>query len=115
MCSLSSLLPDTTARHIVPGSSTKAPPRPRSGTGICLGTRVCRRTTLANSDLADDYVEINRQAEKKRGLLRGRTIINYFFENSTPTRTSFEVAGNGSAATSSTCRYRQARWSRARP
>src|SRR5712671_626414 len=44
-------------------------------------------------DLADGYVELNRQAEKKRGLLRGRTIINCFFENSTRTRTSFEVAG----------------------
>jgi aspartate carbamoyltransferase catalytic subunit len=44
-------------------------------------------------DLADGYVELSRQAEKKRTLLRGRTIINCFFENSTRTRTSFEVAG----------------------
>src|SRR5216110_1685351 len=44
-------------------------------------------------DLADGYVELNRQAEKKRALLRGRTLINCFFENSTRTRTSFEVAG----------------------
>src|SRR5947209_14781057 len=44
-------------------------------------------------DLADGYVGLNRQAEKKRSLLRGRTIINCFFENSTRTRTSFEVAG----------------------
>ncbi len=44
-------------------------------------------------DRADGYVEQNRQADKKRSLLRGRTIINLFFENSTRTRTSFEVAG----------------------
>jgi aspartate carbamoyltransferase catalytic subunit len=44
-------------------------------------------------DLADSYVEQNRQADKKRSLLRGRTIINLFFENSTRTRTSFELAG----------------------
>ncbi|MGH7063204.1 MAG: aspartate carbamoyltransferase catalytic subunit, partial [Stellaceae bacterium] len=44
-------------------------------------------------DLADGYVELSRQAEKKRALLRGRTVINCFFENSTRTRTSFEVAG----------------------
>src|ERR1700726_2400055 len=44
-------------------------------------------------DLADDYVELSRRADKKRTLLRGRTIINCFFENSTRTRTSFEVAG----------------------
>ena len=44
-------------------------------------------------DLADGYVELNRQAEKKRNTLRGRTIINCFFECSTRTCTSFELAG----------------------
>ena len=44
-------------------------------------------------DLSDAYVEQNRAPEKKSGLLRGRTIINLFFENSTRTRTSFELAG----------------------
>jgi aspartate carbamoyltransferase catalytic subunit len=44
-------------------------------------------------DLAEGYVALNRQAEKKRALLRGRTLINCFFENSTRTRTSFELAG----------------------
>ena len=44
-------------------------------------------------DKSEGYVEQNRQADKKRSLLRGRTIINVFFENSTRTRTSFEVAG----------------------
>ena len=43
-------------------------------------------------DLADSYVEQNRQADKKRSLLHGRTVINLFFENSTRTRTSFELA-----------------------
>ena len=44
-------------------------------------------------DLADRYVDLNRQPEKKIGLLRGRTVVNLFFENSTRTRTSFELAG----------------------
>ena len=44
-------------------------------------------------DLADEYVETNRQADKKHSILRGRTLINMFFENSTRTRTSFELAG----------------------
>src|SRR6185312_4153020 len=44
-------------------------------------------------DTAEGHVEPNRQADKKRGLMRGRTIINLFFENSTRTRTSFELAG----------------------
>ena len=42
---------------------------------------------------ADTYVELSRQADKKTATLRGRTLINCFFENSTRTRTSFEVAG----------------------
>ena len=44
-------------------------------------------------DTADGYVAVNRQREKKSSLLRGRTVINLFFENSTRTRTSFELAG----------------------
>jgi aspartate carbamoyltransferase catalytic subunit len=44
-------------------------------------------------DRAESYIEQNRQADKKQSLLRGRTIINLFFENSTRTRTSFELAG----------------------
>jgi hypothetical protein len=44
-------------------------------------------------DLADGYVELNRQAEKQRALLLGRTMINCFFDSSTRTRTSFELAG----------------------
>ena len=44
-------------------------------------------------DRADGYVELNRQGDKKVALLRGRTLINLFFESSTRTRTSFELAG----------------------
>ena len=44
-------------------------------------------------EVADSYVEQNRQADKKKSLLRGRTVINLFFEDSTRTRTSFELAG----------------------
>ena len=44
-------------------------------------------------DKSEEYVEQNRKADKKVDLLRGRTIINLFFENSTRTRTSFELAG----------------------
>jgi aspartate carbamoyltransferase catalytic subunit len=44
-------------------------------------------------DVSEGYIEQNRVADKKRALLRGRTLINLFFENSTRTRTSFELAG----------------------
>jgi aspartate carbamoyltransferase catalytic subunit len=44
-------------------------------------------------DLADVYVDQNRGAERKSAGLRGKTVINLFFESSTRTRTSFELAG----------------------
>jgi len=44
-------------------------------------------------DLAEGYVTQNRAADKKSSLLRGRTQINLFFENSTRTQSSFELAG----------------------
>ncbi len=44
-------------------------------------------------DLAEEFVDLNRQIEKKRGSLRGRTLINLFFEVSTRTQASFELAG----------------------
>ena len=44
-------------------------------------------------DLAEEFVTLNRQVEKKRTTLRGRTQINLFFEASTRTQSSFELAG----------------------
>ncbi len=44
-------------------------------------------------DLADTYVEQNRRIDKKGAVLRGRTQINLFFEASTRTQSSFELAG----------------------
>jgi aspartate carbamoyltransferase catalytic subunit len=44
-------------------------------------------------DLADGYVALNRAADKKRATLKGRTLINLFFEASTRTQSSFELAG----------------------
>ena len=44
-------------------------------------------------DLADEAVNVSRQVEKRRRVLRGRTLINLFFEASTRTQASFELAG----------------------
>jgi aspartate carbamoyltransferase catalytic subunit len=43
-------------------------------------------------DTAENFREINTREIKKVPTLRGKTIINLFFENSTRTRTSFEIA-----------------------
>lgn len=42
---------------------------------------------------AETWHELSRQTEKKASILKGRTVVNLFFEASTRTRTSFEVAG----------------------
>lgn len=44
-------------------------------------------------DEAEQWVELNRGTQKRRDLLSGLTIINAFFENSTRTLLSFEIAG----------------------
>jgi aspartate carbamoyltransferase catalytic subunit len=43
-------------------------------------------------DLADHFVEFNHRASKKLDLLKGRTVMNLFFEPSTRTQSSFEIA-----------------------
>src|ERR1700751_2577984 len=48
---------------------------------------------LALLEMAEEAVEVSRQVEKKRNVLRGRTQINLFFEASTRTQASFELAG----------------------
>jgi aspartate carbamoyltransferase catalytic subunit len=44
-------------------------------------------------DTADSFKEINSRDIKKVPTLRGKTIVNLFYEASTRTRTSFEIAG----------------------
>ena len=43
-------------------------------------------------DTADQFVSVGERDVKKVPLLRGKTIFNVFFENSTRTRTTFEIA-----------------------
>lgn len=44
-------------------------------------------------DTAESFANVNDQSVKKLPLLRGKTIVNMFFEDSTRTRTTFELAG----------------------
>src|SRR4051812_48985359 len=44
-------------------------------------------------DLADGFVGLSRQTAKTVDWLAGRTLMNLFFENSTRTQASFELAG----------------------
>src|SRR5438128_8456551 len=75
-----------------------------------LGTQdLSRDEILEILDTAESFQEVSTRPIKKVPTLRGKTIINLFFEASTRTRTSFEIAGkrlsadvvNISASTSS--------------
>ena len=48
---------------------------------------------LSILDLAERYVEVSRQIDKRHAVLQGRTQVNLFFESSTRTQSSFELAG----------------------
>ncbi len=70
------------------------PPPPVFAQRHLLGVEhLSREEIVALLDLADEAVTISRQVEKKRATLRGRTQINLFFEASTRTQSSFELAG----------------------
>lgn len=43
-------------------------------------------------DTAEDFVEVSQRRRKKRGDLKGKVVVNLFFESSTRTRTSFGLA-----------------------
>jgi aspartate carbamoyltransferase catalytic subunit len=52
-----------------------------------------RGEIVALLDLSEEAAKLSRQVAKKRDDLRGRTLINLFFEASTRTQSSFELAG----------------------
>src|SRR5438128_5430652 len=70
---------------------------------------ISREEILEILDTAESFQEVSTRPIKKVPTLRGKTVINLFFEASTRTRTSFEIAGkrlsadvvNVSASTSS--------------
>ena len=52
-----------------------------------------RQGILAILDTAGTMHDVQRREVKKLPTLRGRTVVNLFFEDSTRTRSSFEIAG----------------------
>lgn len=51
-----------------------------------------RRTILEILDTAKSFISVGQREIKKIPLLRGKTVVNLFFEASTRTRTTFEIA-----------------------
>lgn len=73
---------------------TSAAPAPILQSSHLLGIEGLSASEITGLlDLAEEYVKLNRAADKKAATLRGRTQINLFFENSTRTQSSFELAG----------------------
>jgi aspartate carbamoyltransferase catalytic subunit len=71
-----------------------APERPPFAHRHLLGVEgLSRQDIVTLLDMAEAAVEVSRQIEKKKTTLRGRTQINLFFEASTRTQSSFELAG----------------------
>ena len=59
-----------------------------------LGTQYLTKDDITTIlDTVDSFKEISTRPIKKVPTLRGKTVINLFFEPSTRTRTSFEIAG----------------------
>src|SRR2546425_10116013 len=54
---------------------------------------ISREEILEILDTAESFQEVSTRSIKKVPTLRGKTVINLFFEPSTRTRTSFEIAG----------------------
>jgi len=51
-----------------------------------------RQTILEILDTAESFISVGEREIKKIPLLRGKTVVNLFFESSTRTRTTFEIA-----------------------
>ena len=74
-------------------TSPTRPPRLIEGQHLLGIADMSRQEIVSLLDLADRYVEVSRQIEKRHPVLAGRTQINLFFEASTRTQSSFEIAG----------------------
>jgi aspartate carbamoyltransferase catalytic subunit len=73
---------------------TSAPAAPILRSSHLLGIEgLSAPEVTALLDLAETYASLNRGADKKVALLKGRTLVNLFFEASTRTQSSFELAG----------------------
>ncbi|WP_420910625.1 aspartate carbamoyltransferase catalytic subunit [Qipengyuania spongiae] len=78
----------STASGRYPAGRLAFPHRDLTGIG-----RLERHEILFLLDEAEQWVELNRRRNKHHDALAGLTIINAFFENSTRTLLSFEIAG----------------------
>ena len=53
---------------------------------------LCEETLITILDIAHSFIDFGKREIKKIPLMRGKTVVNLFFEPSTRTRTTFEIA-----------------------
>ena len=89
-------LPETPDPQGLPHADRRQAPaaaqRPGPAAPLPLARRPARELLTEILDTADSFLEVGARAVKKVPLLRGKTVCNVFFENSTRTRTTFELA-----------------------
>src|SRR5512137_361269 len=61
-------------------------------------TELTKEEILFVLDTAESFKEVSKRDIKKVPTLRGKTVVTLFFEPSTRTRTSFEIAGKWMSA-----------------
>ncbi len=59
---------------------------------LLSATDLSRDTAISLLDIAEEMAEVSQREVKKLPTLRGKTVLNLFFEDSTRTRVSFEAA-----------------------
>ena len=59
---------------------------------LLSASQLSRAETISLLDLANEMAMVNQRDVKKLPTLRGKTVVNLFFEDSTRTRISFEIA-----------------------
>lgn len=75
-----------------PARAAPQPPAPWSRKHLLSLGDLSAAEILAVLDTAEDFQEVSTRSIKKVPALRGRVVVNMFFEESTRTRTSFELA-----------------------
>ena len=81
-----------------PEQAESGQPRPFPHKHLLSIADLSREDILQILNLADTFADIAKRPIKKVPTLRGRTVINFFLENSTRTRVSFELAAKRMSA-----------------
>jgi aspartate carbamoyltransferase catalytic subunit len=84
---------ERTPEEAIETGPASVPPAPWTHMSLLRGSDLSRADAIRVLDASETFFEVSRRSIRKVPTLRGKTILNVFFEASTRTRTSFELAG----------------------